>query len=82
MHHTMYADLAAAPSYLKAQPVMTMCLLMNLLAHVLIQSTQQVQCNDVKPGCTVLSDRGTVVMRCNKQGFPLKQETNEKKKKE
>lgn len=65
LHCIMYAGLAASPSFLKAQPVMAMCLLMNLPADILIQSTQQVQPNDVKPGCTVFSDRSTDAMRCN-----------------
>lgn len=58
MHHTMYADLAASPSFLKAQAVMTMCRLMNLLADVLIQSTQQ-EVLWVRVKVTVFSDRST-----------------------
>lgn len=51
--------------FFKAQPVMTVFLLMNLLTDISIQSTQQVQCNDVKPGCTVFSVRSTHAVRCN-----------------
>lgn len=70
MHLTIYSDLAASPSVLKAQLLMTVCILINLLADILIHSTQRVHCNEVKPGCTVFSDRSTdAVMSCSKQEF-------------
>lgn len=56
MRHIMHKGLVASPSVLEAQPVMTVCLLMNLLVDVLIQSTQQLQRNEVQPGYTVFSD--------------------------